>query len=149
MEIPSEAVSSTKTSPGPYNRLVIAHQDSLFSLAYWLLGEETAASEAVEAALLKAYRQVDRLRTPVQIWLYRYIIQACQEMFRLTKKTENPPENEEVSLHSRLGRLPSDLRLAAVLVDVMGLDYNQAAAALNTSRRVVARRVARARKTLT
>jgi DNA-directed RNA polymerase specialized sigma24 family protein len=47
-----------------------------------------------------------------------------------------------------LDRLPVDLRLAVVLVDLMELDYTLAAAALNTSCKVISHRLAQARRVL-
>jgi RNA polymerase sigma-70 factor, ECF subfamily len=148
MDVSSTAVSTPKSDLGPYNRLIIVHQDNLYTLAYRVLGDEAAAGEVVEAALLQAYRRIDLLRSPVLVWLYRYTVQACRERVRRMGKPVPESDPGEEPLHFLLNRLPFDLRLAVVLVDVMELDYIQAAAAMNTNPRSVSRLVAQARRSL-
>jgi RNA polymerase sigma-70 factor, ECF subfamily len=142
------------TPPNPdiamFNRLVVAHQDNLYNLAYRVLGREQAAREVVEIVLFQAFRRIDLLRTPVHLWLYRYLVDACRDKQRRLGKPRTSPESEgDEAIQTQLNRLPLDLCLAVVLVDMMELDYDQAAAAMNSSRRFVARRVAQARRLLT
>ncbi len=137
-----------------FNRLVAAHQDQLFTLTYRALGDEGAAIDAVQAAVLQARRQIRRCAGDrFQLWLLQWGVQACQERLGRdgapgSQAAYFQDQTPEVGLAADLCRLPEDLRLAIILVDVVGLDYAEVATVLGASREQVSRRVAEARRRL-
>jgi len=66
-----------------FNRLVCRHQNAAYSVAYHLLGRADAAADALEEALLAAYRALPALRgAPLEAWLLRRVVDACRRRAR-------------------------------------------------------------------
>lgn len=134
-----------------FNRLVAAHQDQLYALCYRAFGDEQAAIEAVQAAVGQARRQIKRCDAGrFHLWLLQWGVRACQERLRRGSVAGTAPalgqaQTPVAGLPAGLCRLPEDLRLAIVLVDVVGLDYLEAATVLSVSLDQVRRQVAEAR----
>jgi predicted DNA-binding protein (UPF0251 family) len=63
---------------------------------------------------------------------------------RSTLQPERAAEMGEI--FAAIGRLPEDFRLALVAVDVLGLSYQEAAAALDTREATITTRIYRARQ---
>jgi DNA-directed RNA polymerase specialized sigma24 family protein len=117
------------------NRLVAAHQDAVYNLAYRVLGNEAAAAQATEAALVSAMRALRRYHDgPFQVWLLRWLVQACQPALGARKP---PSAGTDQGWPSRLAALPPAQRLVLALVDIAGLDYAQAGAVLGLPTRQV------------
>jgi RNA polymerase sigma-70 factor (ECF subfamily) len=130
-----------------FNRLAATHQQIIYTLSYRVLGDEHEAVQAAQAAMVKAARNIAHFRRGLfHLWLLRWAVWACQEQLRNVGPARAAPSH--ASLESSLYSLPTDLRLAIILVDVTGLDYEQAAAVLRTSREQVGRCVADARRRL-
>ena len=69
---------------------------------------------------------------------------------QLVSESESPEDHAEraelnTAIQRCLDRLPDDQRLAVVLCDIQGLDYNEIAAAMRTALGTVKSRIARAR----
>ena len=152
-----------------FDRLAREQQDWLYNLAYRLTGDARAASVAVEQTLAQAWRDLPGSGCgPVQVWLARIAVQACcAELDRrgdppvmVTAPAANsaPPDGgrpspeyplsdgaTEEQIQRCLDRLPLEERTALVLVDILGLDYAEAAQVTGRPASTVTRRLARAR----
>jgi RNA polymerase sigma-70 factor (ECF subfamily) len=159
-----------------FNRIVIAHQDLAYNLAYRLLNDPAAAEDATQDAFISAYRNLARFRGgSFKAWLLRIVTNGCYDELRRQKRrpiTDLEPQNEEsesfdsavwmvdpgespedmalrVELNAAIQRclegLDEEFRAAIVLVDVQGLDYAEAASALNRPLGTVKSRLARGR----
>jgi RNA polymerase sigma-70 factor (ECF subfamily) len=143
-----------------FNRLIAAHQDQIYTLSYRALGEEPDAVEATQAAVQQAAQNIASFRAgPFRLWLLQWVVSSCQERIgyqgRLHEAgaTFSTPEHTLATVAAQtieagLCRLPADMRLALILVDVAGLDYAEAATVLGASREQVSRSVAEARARL-
>ena len=137
-----------------FNRMIAAHQAQIYTLSYRALGDEQAAVEAVQTAVGRARAEFGRHTVgKVQIWLLRKAVAACRERLRVPVATSDGPAvgangAMEPRLQRGLCRLPMDLRLAVLLVDVAGLGYAEACEVLDASREQVIRWVAAARAQL-
>lgn len=74
-----------------YAALAAASADRLFSLARMILRDADLAEDATQEALVKAWRELPRLRDPDRFdaWLRRLLVNACyDETRRITRRAE-------------------------------------------------------------
>ena len=129
-----------------FNALVSDHQDSLYNVAFHAIGDEESAVVTTQAAIQTAYQTLGSLQTSsIRLWLLRSLVMQCRKYYR---NRTNPPQKQPLDLQSCLASLPLELCLVITLVDLEGLDYDQAAAVLNEPRRQVIKRLAQARQKL-
>jgi RNA polymerase sigma-70 factor, ECF subfamily len=159
-----------------FNSLVLAYQDYVYNQAYRVLGDEAAASDAVQEAFVAAYHNIRSFRGgSFRAWLFRIVTNACYDELRQRKRKPttsleplddsgeeiespqwlaDPSEGpEEALVRSQLANaiqhclegLPVEYRMVAVLVDVQGMDYDEAAQVIQTPLGTVKSRLARAR----
>ena len=70
-----------------FNRLVIEYQDLAFNVAYRVLGERTAAEDAVQDAFISAYRKLKSFRGgSFKAWVLRIVTNACYDELRRQKR---------------------------------------------------------------
>ena len=66
-----------------FNDLILANQDFLFSVAARILGDDEAAADVVQEAMLSAFRNFNSFRGgPLRHWLGRIVINACYDELR-------------------------------------------------------------------
>lgn len=161
-----------------FNGLILLHQDALFNIALRTLGDEDRAADAVQDALISAFRS---LRTfhggSFRAWLARTVVNKCYDEYRRASRHPSIPltpivDDEEIeeglwlrdpspsledrfddselndALQTCLKSLPFPARAVLALVDVDGLSYEDAAAALRVPVGTVKSRLARARASM-
>jgi len=122
-----------------FNRLILAHQTRLYTIAYRALGSHPAAEVATQAAVESAYRQgAGHSPAQAECALLRSLVAALRRAHLTVPSAPDGP----------LGEVPFDLRLPLILVDVAGLNYDQAADALHTTLVELIQQLARARRML-
>lgn len=153
-----------------FNNLVLAFQGQAYNLALRMLGDSASAEDAAQDAFISAYRNIGGFRGGnFRAWLLRIVSNACLDQLRASKRhrTEpldplvlDPPGHEELpedyALRQELGEeirkgldtLPPDQRLAVILVDMQGLDYEEAAQVTQSTLGTVKSRLARGRARL-
>lgn len=153
-----------------FNGLVLAYQGQAYNVALRMLGDSPSAEDATQDAFISAYRNIASFRGGnFRAWLLRIVSNACLDQLRASKRhrTEpldplvlDPPGHEELpedyTLRQELGGeirkgldiLPPDQRLAIVLVDMQGLDYEEAAQVTQSNLGTVKSRIARGRARL-
>jgi RNA polymerase sigma-70 factor (ECF subfamily) len=132
-----------------FNQVVMRYQDRLYNLATRVLCDEGAGAQAVQQAFLYAYQSLQRNHGRGQdrdgswrAWIYRWAVLACR---RVSGQRPVGGPNHQTHGEPDLTTLPFDLRLVIALVDLEGLDYEEAAAILEISPLKVKSRLARAR----
>jgi RNA polymerase sigma-70 factor (ECF subfamily) len=153
-----------------FGELVRRHRDRLWAVAVRTLGDREEAADAVQDALLSAYRAAGRFRgdSAVTTWLHRIVVNACLDRARrrqarptvpLPDGTPNddgartvgepaaPVTDHDTALVVRqaLAALPADQRAALVLVDVQGYPVAEAAEILGVAIGTIKSRCARGR----
>jgi RNA polymerase sigma-70 factor (ECF subfamily) len=143
--------------------LVRRHRDRLWAVALRTLGDREEAADALQEALISAYRSAGRFRgdSAVTTWLHRIVVNACLDRIRrrnvrptvpLTDTEPRPvaPVDSDTALDVRaaLAQLPVEQRTALVLVDVQGYPVAEAAAILGVAEGTVKSRCARGRARL-
>jgi RNA polymerase sigma-70 factor (ECF subfamily) len=142
--------------------LVERHRDRLWAVAIGTLGDREEAADAVQDALISAFRHAGRFRgdSAVTTWLHRIVVNACLDRVRRNsaRPTTELPDVEKpqpevdrdaaIDVHAALTRLPADQRAAVVLVDMQGYPVADAAEILQVPVGTVKSRCARGRARL-
>jgi RNA polymerase sigma-70 factor (ECF subfamily) len=148
-----------------FGRLVTRHQERLWAVAVRTLGDREEAADALQDALLKAYRAAGSYRGDARVttWLHRIVVNACLDRVRrrAVRATVPLPEQERpdprddlaaretaLEVEAALAALPLDQRTAIVLVDVQGLPVAEAATVLGVPTGTVKSRCSRGRARL-
>ncbi|MCL7489986.1 RNA polymerase sigma factor SigM [Streptomyces sp. MCA2] len=162
-----------KGDPDAFGEIVRRHRDRLWAVALRTLSDREEAADAVQDALVSAYRAAHTFRgqSAVTTWLHRITVNACLDRARKaasrrtspvaeTERLEQLLEPEESAaapaerqdLHrellSALRTLPEEQRAALVLVDMQGYPVAEAAAILDIPTGTVKSRCARGRARL-
>lgn len=114
-----------------FRDLVERHQGRAYQLALRVLRDEEAARDAVQEALIKAYRSLDRFegRSSFYTWLYRLVMNQCLDMKRADRSgrhvdledddafdravaAADPPEVAGVAFEPAAERMRGELREA-------------------------------------
>lgn len=159
--------------PDAFGELVRRHRDRLWAVALRTLGDREEAADAVQDALVSAFRAAHTFRgqAAVTTWLHRITVNACLDRARRTasrrtapvddmerleqllephESAEAPAERQDVhrELLAALAKLPPDQRAALVLVDMQGYPVAEAASILDVPTGTVKSRCARGRARL-
>lgn len=131
-----------------YDRVVRRFQDMAFGFAYSVLGDFHAAEDAAQEAFLRAYRDLDQLRSPPAFpgWRRRIVLKCCDRITRrrrlrtvplqaateVASAEEDPGhllrrrEAEGHVLHA-LRALPEKLRVTTTLFYIRGYSHRDIA----------------------
>lgn len=158
-----------------FNALVLHYQDRIYTLAYRILGEPAAAADAAQDAFLHAYRKISTYRGGAFYgWLSRITTNTCYDELRRSKRRpadsieelpgadldDGPPlmsdsaTPEQIAQQHELQQvirdcinaLQEDQRVAMVLSDVQGLNYQEIAEATGATLGTIKSRLSRARQ---
>ncbi|GAY12140.1 RNA polymerase sigma factor RpoE [Pseudonocardia sp. N23] len=156
-----------------FEALARRHQVALYRLAVRVLGNRSDAEDALQDALLDAWRRIGSFRgdAAFSTWLYRIVTNRCLGLLRRSRPTTpvadlseagdvvgatraaSPERQAELdagmtALAAALAELPHDQRVCFVLRELEGLDYTEIAEIVGTGETTVRGRIHRARKTL-
>jgi RNA polymerase sigma factor (sigma-70 family) len=161
-----------------FNTLVLAYQHQVYNLAYRILGEAAAASDATQDAFISAYKNLKSFRGgSFKSWLLRIVTNACYDDLRRRKRrpatsldeltdgedgeagydlpsADDGPETiaqrHELAglIQCGITTLPDDQRIVLVLSDIQGLSYGEIAALTHSNLGTVKSRLSRARARL-
>ena len=143
------------------------HQAALYRLAVRVMGDHAEAEDALQEALLDAWRRIDRFRgdSAFSTWMYRVVTNRCIAMLRRRRPVpveavddrvpapDSPERAAEAdagmaALADALRGLPDDLRICWVLREFEGLGYTDIAEITGASEDAVRGRIHRARTRL-
>ena len=156
-----------------FNQLVLLYQRMAYNVAYRILGDPDAASDATQDAFLKAFKAMRRFRGgSFKAWLLRIVTNACYDQLRRKQRrpasslddlpveadhsyymhdpAERPDEfveRQELSdtIQAAISTLPAEQRTVLVLSDVQGLSYKEVAEVTGLSLGTVKSRLSRGR----
>lgn len=172
MEGEEALIARARDGDGPaFTRLMEHYQSACYGMAWRLLGDSDQAADAVQDAMLHAYRAIAGHRGgQFRSWMLRITANASYDILRRQQRRPSvalpdPEEGEAelpdagavdpvaeagrsamyAALDRALQRLPEDQRTAVVLCDVYGMDYNEVAAATRSALGTVKSRIHRGR----
>jgi RNA polymerase sigma factor (sigma-70 family) len=157
-----------------FNALILHYQTQVYNLTWHLLHDGAAADDATQEAFISAYKGLAKFRGgSFRSWLLRIAANACYDELRRRKRRptvswedfgdmddeanphlanggalpEQTVQQQELRalLERTLAKLPEEQRMVIVLVDRMGLAYQEVADTLNIRLGTVKSRLARAR----
>ena len=151
--------------PAAFEVLVRRHRDRMWAVALRTLRDPEEAADALQEALVSAYRAAGSFRaeSAVTTWLHRIVVNACLDRIRRRSARPttplgdiDPPQRGDesaaaelrVDFDRALASLPEGQRLALVLVDLQGLPVAEAAQILGVAEGTVKSRCARGRAAL-
>jgi RNA polymerase sigma-70 factor (ECF subfamily) len=153
-----------------FGELFRRHRDRLWAVALRTVGDPEEASDALQDAMISAFRRAGDFRgdSAVTTWLHRIVVNACLD--RLRRKAARPAvsagdeqafealvaqgsdparaTDTRLDLNAALQILPPQQRAALLVVDMLGYSVADAAIILDTSQGTVKSRCARARARL-
>lgn len=159
----------------PFGQLVLNHQDRIYNLCRYMLGNVQNAEDAAQDSFLKAFRNIKNFKPDASFytWLYRIAINTCLDyrkrplfasLFTRSKEGEEflikqlshefSPERLYASkqasqtLQLCLAELSPKLKAAILLKEIEGLSYEEIAEVLEISMGTVKSRISRARDEL-
>jgi RNA polymerase sigma-70 factor, ECF subfamily len=155
----------TDGEPHAFDEIVRRHADRLWGFAVRMLDHREDAADAVQDALIAAFRSARTYRgeSEVSTWLHRIVLNACLDRLRRrrTRAAEpladrdipapRDPINEHLTrmtVADALALLPLGQRTAVVLVDMQGFSVAEAAAVLEVAEGTIKSRCARGRTRL-
>lgn len=123
-----------------FNQQILQCQDDAYSLAWYLLSDQVEAEAVMQKAVETAYHCVSELQVNCRLLILKQIVNLCQERKPVARgsTTLNIPFNFD-SLN------PSE-QLVLVLVDILGMNYIDAALVTNRPVQDVSRLLALARR---
>jgi RNA polymerase sigma-70 factor, ECF subfamily len=157
--------------PDAFGALFRRHRDQLWAVAIRTLGDPEEAADALQDAMVSAFRRAATFRgdSAVMTWLHRIVVNACLDrMRRRAARPESAGHDDALDTLAGGGRL-SDLsgttdtaldvraalrglvpeqQAALVLVDMLGYPIAAAATVLGVSEGTVKSRAARGRARL-
>jgi RNA polymerase sigma-70 factor (ECF subfamily) len=154
--------------PRAFGEIVARHRDRLWAVALRTLGDREDAADALQDALLSAYRAAKGFRgdSAVTTWLHRIVVNSCLDRARQRKtrptvplpdagpnepaEPTDPIEERDTALavHRALAELPEEQRAALVLVDLQGHSVADTAQILGVAEGTIKSRCARGRARL-
>lgn len=124
-----------------FNTLALHFQDEAYTLAYYLLGDETRSAEVTQLAF-------DRLYQRSGLRLEQFRLEVLHEIWAQTRQLGRAALSHALArdaLCQQLMGLKDDERLAVILVDVLALDYEEAGRVMGGSRKQVGKLLAQGR----
>ncbi|MGH8828090.1 MAG: RNA polymerase sigma factor SigM [Jiangellaceae bacterium] len=157
-----------------FGEIVRRHQDRLWAVALRTLGNPDDAADALQDAMINAFRRAGSFRaeSAVTTWLHRIVVNSCLDRIRheaarpadpvvfdadlapsvsATESGSSDPAERtalRLDLESALAALPAPQRVPLVLVDVEGYPVAEVAELLGVPVGTVKSRCARARARL-
>jgi RNA polymerase sigma factor (sigma-70 family) len=75
-----------------FNLLILRYENLLFGIALRLLNDEDAAADAVQEALISAFRRFHTFRgDSLKSWLARVVVNACYDELRRQRRQHSTP----------------------------------------------------------
>lgn len=159
--------------PYAFERIVQRHRNRLYAVALRTMRDPEDAADALQDALISAFRAASSFRAEAQVttWLHRIVVNACLDKMRRNKvrRAEPLPEGidrdpslaspEDLEQHlvdtevradvaEALAEINPDQRAALVLVDMQGYSVEEAAQMLGCAVGTIKSRCSRGRARL-
>ena len=147
-----------------FGQLFLRHRDRLWAVALRTLGDADEAADALQDAMISAFRRAADFRgdSAVTTWLHRIVVNACLDRMRrraarpvahdldllAAAPSSDPDQDVSLDVLAALRTLVPEQRAALVMVDMLGYSVADTAEILGVSPGTVKSRCARGRARL-
>jgi len=158
-----------------FDQLVIRHQNRVFQLCLWVVGDPDEAADAAQDAFIRAFRFLPKFREEASFgtWIGRIALNVARDAAKRRKRrpapfsailaddeTFDPPADvpsteddllrreRQMVVRRALAALPEHHRIIVVLFDMQGASYEDAARILGLPMGTIKSRLNRARAAL-
>ena len=146
-----------------FNRLIDEHLPMLRRVACRITGNAADSDEAIQQAMLSAWKKFDSFRGEAKLssWIYRITVNSSYDILRERQREARKREayladpvvperddSEVVRLEAAIARLPELYREAIVLGVLSGMDGRSAAEQLGCSPNTLYQRIHKAKQLL-
>lgn len=161
-----------------FDGIVALHQNRIYNLCYWMLGNREDASDAAQEAFVRAYRSLERFRgdSSFATWLHRIAVNVsldaaqrrkrgpllysdleCGDDAPLELEPTDPGQEPQTiaarrersqTVRAAMAELPEHYRVVLVLFDLENHSYDEVAEMLSLPLGTVKSRLNRARLAL-
>ena len=147
-----------------FGQLFLRHRDRLWAVALRTLGDPDEAADALQDAMISAFRRAADFRgdSAVTTWLHRIVVNACLDRMRrraarpvahdldllASAPSSDPDRDVSLDVLAALRTLVPEQRAALVMVDMLGYSVADTAEILGVSPGTVKSRCARGRARL-
>jgi RNA polymerase sigma-70 factor, ECF subfamily len=147
-----------------FGQLFLRHRDRLWAVALRTLGDADEAADALQDAMISAFRRAAGFRgdSAVTTWLHRIVVNACLDRMRrraarpvahdldllASAPSSDPDRDVALDVLAALRTLVPEQRAALVMVDMLGYSVADTAEILGVSPGTVKSRCARGRARL-
>lgn len=158
----------TAGDPYAFDTLVRRHRDRLWAVALRTMRDPEEAADALQDALISAFRAAGSFRDESQVttWLHRIVVNACLDRIRRRRARPTvalpdsgpgePAETRDqmadrdtaMAIEAALAQLPAEQRAAISLVDLEGYSVADSARMLGVAEGTIKSRCARGRARL-
>ncbi|MGH8876965.1 MAG: RNA polymerase sigma factor SigM [Stackebrandtia sp.] len=150
-----------------FGELFRRHRERLWAVALRTLSDPEEAADALQDAMVNAYRAAAKFRgdSAVTTWLHRIVVNACLDRVRRRQARPAVPMSDQLpespmpgadpaerasslAVRDALEKLPFDQRAVVVYIDMLGYPVADVAAILEIPKGTVKSRASRARSQL-
>ncbi len=146
-----------------FGELFRRHQQRLWAVAIRTLSDPEEAADALQDAMIKAYRAASRFRgdSAVTTWLHRIVVNACLDRVRRKQARPTVPLSQEwdppaaptdqanvLAVRAALAQLPVEQRAVLVYLDMLGYSVSEVASIMEIAPGTVKSRASRSRSQL-
>jgi RNA polymerase sigma factor (sigma-70 family) len=155
-----EVKRAIKGNVASFERLITEHKGTMYRVARTILPRDEDCADAIQEAILKAFRGMRTLREPryFKTWLVRILLNECQQIHRQRKKLVSMEEYadpsirekgfEQIEVHELLDALPDDQKHILKLFYIEDLSIHDLALILDIPENTVKTRLRRARENM-
>lgn len=155
----SDVILAKKGDKVAFERLVRKHSVSLYRIARGILKCEYDIEDATQETIIKAYKKLVSLKSDMyfKTWLIKILVNECNYILRVNKKTVDLVETETASLDNQyenlelfsvVQSLDPNLRIVTLLFYYEGLSQKDIAEVLELPVGTVSSRLSRSREKL-
>ena len=133
------------------------HEQMLYRVAYTVLHNDADCADALQDALLRAWRRLDTLKddTAFRSWLTRIVLNCSKDILRRRRfrtvvldESLQAPSVEDEGLREALASLHEGLRLPVTLYYLEGMSVAEVAHVMRLPQGTIKNRLLRARRKL-
>jgi RNA polymerase sigma-70 factor (ECF subfamily) len=171
-EVSAEIIEACRAGDRDAFRVLYeSYKDRVYSISlYFFHGDAVIASDVTQQVFLKLITTIEQFKGDAQFstWLYRLVVNACQDTARRRKSAALPADRTRLeefavpgsqesdyeraqmaqSVRAAVAALPPKFRIAVLLRYFNGMSYEQMAEVLHCSMGTVASRLSRGHRML-